>query len=57
MIYIIHKILVLLKVTRISKHFLRSIIDFYLFIKIIDFFSQHIMIESSRPEEEKKLKV
>ena len=29
MIYIIHKILVLIKMTRILKCFLRSIIDFY----------------------------
>ena len=29
MICLIHKILVLLKITRILKHFLRSIIEFY----------------------------
>ena len=31
MIYIIHKISVLLKITRILKRFLRDIIDFYIF--------------------------
>ena len=29
MIYIIHKIFLLLKITRILKHFLSNIIDFY----------------------------
>ena len=37
MIYIIHKILVLLKITRILKRFLRSIIDFFLKKKLIFF--------------------
>ena len=31
MIYIVHKISVLLKIARILKHFLGSIIDFYFF--------------------------
>ena len=38
MICIIHKILVLLKTTRILKRFLRSIVDFY-FLKNDYFFS------------------
>ena len=38
--YMNYKILVLLKITRILKNFLKSIIDFF-------FFSQHIMMESS----------
>ena len=50
-IYIIHKILVLLKITRILKHFLRSIIDFY-FFKNNNFVSQHITMESSNLEDE-----
>ena len=45
----INKISALLKMTRILKHFLRSIIDFY-FLKHL-FFSQHIMMESSSLEE------
>ena len=32
-IYIIYEISVLLKITRILKHFLRSIIDFFFFFK------------------------
>ena len=55
MICLIHKILVLLKITRILKHFLRSIIEFY-FLKDNYFFSQHIMIESSNFEEENIIK-
>ena len=38
--YMNYKVLVLLKITRILKNFLKSIIDFF-------FFSQHIMMESS----------
>ena len=38
MINIIHKILVLLKITRILKRFLRSVIDFY-FLKNNFFFT------------------
>ena len=55
MICIIHKILVLVKITRISKHFLRSIIDFY-FLKNNYFFSKNIMIESPSLEEENIIK-
>ena len=55
MICIIHKISVLLKIIRILC-FLRSIIDFYFFKKIIKFFLQHIMIESPRLEEENTAK-
>ena len=36
--YIIHKISVLLKITRILKLFLRSMINFYFLKKIINFF-------------------
>ena len=50
MIWIIHKILVLLKITRILKHFLRNIIDFHFFFFLI--FSHHKMMESLRLEEE-----
>ena len=52
MIYITLKISLLLKITRILKRFLRSIIDFYFRIKLIlnQFFSQHIMMENSRSE-------
>ena len=53
MICIIHKILLLLKITRILKRFLRTIIDFY-FLKRF-FFSQHIMRESLILEEENKI--
>ena len=54
MIYIIHKILVLLQITRILKHFLRSITDLFFLKQII--FSQYIMMESSRLEEENIIK-
>ena len=46
MICIIHKILVLLKMTRILKQFLRSIKNTYFFYKKVIFFSQQIMMES-----------
>ena len=49
MIYVIHKIPVLLKITRILKPFLRRVIDVY------SFFSQHIMMKSSRLEEDKNI--
>ena len=45
----INKISALLKMTRILKHFLRNIIDFYSLRHL--FFSQHIMMESSSLEE------
>ena len=59
MIYTIHKISVLLKITRILKRFLRIIIDLFFFKKtLIKFFhnimsksGHNIMIESSRLEE------
>ena len=54
MIYIIHKILVLLQITRILKRFLRSITDLFFLKQII--FSQYIMTESSRLEEENIIK-
>ena len=38
MIFIIHIVLVLLKITRILKHFLRSTIVFHFFKKMINFF-------------------
>ena len=41
MIYIIHKISVLLKITRILKYFLRSKIDFYFLKKKINFFTRY----------------
>ena len=40
MIYIIHKISVLYKITRILKRLLRNITDFYFFKQII-FFATH----------------
>ena len=55
-IYIIHKVLVLLKITRILKRFLRSIIELFIFLKIINFFSQHITMERSSLEEENTIK-
>ena len=51
-IYIIYEISVLLKITRILKHFLRSIIDFFFFLKKKN--SQHIMMKFSWLEEEDK---
>ena len=54
MIDIIHKILVLLQITRILKRFLRSITDLFFLKQII--FSQYIMMESSRLEEENIIK-
>ena len=45
MISRIHKISVLLKITRIFKHFLREIIDFYFLKENNYFFSQHIMMK------------
>ena len=54
MIYIIHEISILLKITTILKRFLRSIIDFYFLKKIIIFFSQRIMMKSPSPEGDKK---
>ena len=50
----INKISALLRMTRILKHFLRSIIDFYILKHL--FFSQHIMMESSSLEEENIIK-
>ena len=61
MIHIIHKILVLIKnhmnflQDNTFECFLRSIITFYVF-KNFFFFSQHIMMENPRPEEEKIIK-
>ena len=50
----IHKILVLLKITIILKRLLKSIIDFTFFKK--PFFSQHLVMESSLFEEESIIK-
>ena len=50
MICIIYKILVLLKITRVLKRFLGSVIDLH-FSKKNFFFSQHIMMENTRSEE------
>ena len=55
MIYLIHKVLVLLKITSIFKKFLRTIIDFY-GLRNNQYFSEHIMMENLRPEEENKNK-
>ena len=41
MIYIIHKILVLLKIIRILRHFLRRIMDFYFKKILINFFTTY----------------
>ena len=54
MAFIIHKILVLIKITIILKRFLRSIIDFYFFKKQL--FSKHLTMESSILEEEQIIK-
>ena len=55
MIYIIHKMLVLLKnhlnYLQEKVFFLRSMTDFY-FFKKKQFFWQHIVMENPRPEEE-----
>ena len=51
---IIHKISVLLKITRSSKCFLRSITDFH-FLKKIIIFLRHITMECSSPEEDKNI--
>ena len=55
MICIIHEILVLLKITRILKRFLKSILVFY-FLKNNLFFLQYTMIENPSPEEENIIK-
>ena len=55
MIYIIHEILVLLKIIqiiRISNVFSKSVIDFYLYKKDNYFLLQHIMMKSLRLEKE-----
>ena len=56
MISIIHKILMLLKITRSPKQFFRSIIDFHVLKNNYSFFSQHIMMENPWPEEENIIK-
>ena len=57
MIYVIHKISVLLKITRILKLFLRRVIEVHSFFfkKNKFFFSQNIMMKSSRLEEDKNI--
>ena len=55
MTWIIYKVLILLKITRILKCFLRSTIDLYL-KKKNSFFLQHIMIKYPRPEEKNIIK-
>ena len=55
MIYIIHEILVLLKIIqiiRISNVFSKSVIDFYLYKKDTYFLLQHLMMKSLRLEKE-----
>ena len=55
MIYIIHEILVLLKIIQIiciSNVFSKSVIDFYLYKKDNYFLLQHIMMKSLRLEKE-----
>ena len=54
MIYIIYKIVVLLKIIRILKLSLRNTIDFYFFLKS-KVFPQHIMINSSRLGKDKNI--
>ena len=44
----------MLKITRIIKRFLRSITD-GVFLRIIHFFSEHIMMKSSTLEEDKNV--
>ena len=62
MIYIIHKILALLKSHLIilniafSNAFLKIIIDFYFFQKKIFFFPFYIMMENPRPEKENTIR-
>ena len=53
MICIIHKILVLLKINRILKRFLRSIINFY-FFKNNKFISQDTTMEDPRSNRQKE---
>ena len=53
-ICIVHKISASLKITRISKSFSRSMIDFYFFKKVI--FLQQIMMEIPSLEEENIIK-
>ena len=55
MICIIHKILVLLKITKILKHFLRSIIEFY-FLRNSWFFFKYITMENQSLEKENIIK-
>ena len=47
---VIHKMLVLLKTTRILKRFLSNIIEFYFLERKFIFF-QHVMMENPRPAE------
>ena len=54
MIYIIQKILMLLKINRILNCILRSTINFY--YQIVFFFLQHIMMGNRRSEEENMIK-
>ena len=56
MIFIIHKILVILKITRILKHFLRSIIHLYFLKNNIFFFSQPKVMEIPSLQEENIIK-
>ena len=61
MIGIMYKIAVLLKITRILKHFLRSITDFYFFdifilnFNFLIFFSQYITMKSSTLQEDENV--
>ena len=57
MIRIIHQILVLVKINRILKHFLRSIIDFLKVFKKIIFFFHNILSWKIQGFKKKKLKM
>ena len=57
MIRIIHQILVLVKINRILKHFLRSIIDFLKVFKKIIIFFHNILSWKIQGFKKKKLKM
>ena len=54
MIYKVHKISVLLKITIVLKQFLRIIIAFHIFKNVICF-SQHIFVKYSKIEEDRNI--
>ena len=56
LIYVIHKILVLLKITRILKRFFKEYNRLlFIFFRKSNFFSQHLIMKSSRLEEDKNI--